>query len=122
MTAGPANCIDLARRGVRQALRQWNAADLKRVGESRKLLEHSVTALQMAIDMLRNGDSTMTRNLQPAIAGLRRDISTLIRLVDACSAFHRGVALRHGSALPAYDSSGKAVGESDSWSAQGVLG
>jgi hypothetical protein len=76
----------------------------------------------MAIDLLRNGDSTMARSPQPAIAGLRRDISTMIRLVDASSAFQRGRALRHGSALPAYDAAGKAVGEPHSWAAQGVVG
>ena len=106
MAASLVQCIAHARRRVRLARQQWNAADLKRVEESRKLLEQSVTALKMAVDLLRNGDSTMTSGLQSAIASLRRDISMMLRVVDACSAFHRGMALRLGGALPAYDASG----------------
>ncbi|MGA3040329.1 MAG: hypothetical protein ABSF54_05990 [Bryobacteraceae bacterium] len=122
MPAGPDQSIDVARRCVRKALQQWNAADLKSVEASRKLLEESVTALKMAIDLLRNGDSTMTSGLQPAIASLRRDISTMIRLVDACSAFHRRTLLREVGALPPYDASGKTVGAPYVPPAGGVIG
>jgi hypothetical protein len=76
----------------------------------------------MAIDLLRNGDSTMTEGLQPAIATLRRDISTMIRLVDACSAFQRGLALRMGGAPTNYDASGKTVGGGDTQQIHGVTG
>ena len=96
MPTGPMQWIEQARRGVRKARQQWNAADLKRIADSRNLLEQSVTALKIAIDLLRNGDSSTTNELRPAIASLRRDISTMIRLVDACSAFHRGMSLAPG--------------------------
>jgi len=122
MAAGPKQWVDDARRGVRCALQQWNPADLKGIEQCRKLLEQSANALRVAIDLLRNGDSTMATGLQPLISGLRRDISTMIRLVDACSAFRRGMALRHGVALSAYDASGKAVGEPVGLSAHGVVG
>jgi hypothetical protein len=122
MPASPVQWIADAGCRVRLARQQWNAADLKTVEESRKLLEQSVTALKMAIGLLRKGDSTMTSGLQPAIASLRRDISTMIRLVDACSAFHRGMSLRLGGALPAYDASGKTVGEPNTLPAHGVVG
>lgn len=123
MPTGPMQWIEQARRGVRKARQQWNAADLKRIADSRNLLEQSVTALKIAIDLLRNGDSSTTNELRPAIASLRRDISTMIHLVDACSAFHRGMSLRRGGVVPpAYDASGKTIKEPDVLAAPGVLG
>lgn len=122
MHPDPAIAIKSACRGVRQGLQQWNAADLTKIGASRKLLEYSVRELNMAIDLLRKGDPAMSRGLQPAIANLRRDISTMIRLVNASAAFRRGLALRHGAALSAYDASGQVVGDPDALTPQGVLG
>jgi hypothetical protein len=122
MSASPGHSIDHAQRLVRQSLQRWNAANLESVEESRKLLEQAVSALRMAIDLLRKGDSAMTKGLQPAIASLRRDISTMIRLVDACSAFQRGLSVRMGGALPNYDASGKTVGAADTPPAHGVMG
>jgi len=122
MTDGPAQWIEQARLRVRQALQQWNAADLNRVHESRQLLQQSANALKMAIDLLCNGDSSANRSLQPAIVSLRRDISTMIRLVDACSAFHRRTLLREVGALPPYDASGKTVGAPYVPPAGGVIG
>jgi hypothetical protein len=122
MTDGPAQWIEQARLRVRQALQQWNAADLNRVHESRQLLQQSANALKMAIDLLCNGDSSANRSLQPAIVSLRRDISTMVRLVDACSAFRRGISSGQGGALPVYDASGKTVREPDILPAHGVIG
>ncbi len=116
-----AQYIEHAGESVRQALEQWNAADHHRVEKSRKLLERSVEALRTAIDLLREGDPSMNEGFQPAIENLRHDISSMIRLVDACSAFRRGMALRKGLALPAYDASGQTVSE-DSPAAHGVTG
>jgi len=122
MADGPRQSIEHARRGVRKALQQWNAADLNSIGESRVLLEQSVTDIKLAIELLRNGDTTMANGLQPSIASLRRDISTMTRLVDACSAFHRGLSLRLGGALPAYDASGMPVKEPEIRPAHGLVG
>lgn len=122
MPGDPPQWIDRARHGVREALQQWNAADLESVQESRKLLEQSAGALKVAIDLLRNGDSNMTMDLQPVIAKLRRDISTMIRLVDASAAFHRGISIRLGGPLPVYDASGKTVAEAGIPPAGGVTG
>jgi hypothetical protein len=122
MPSGPSQWIDHARLCVKQALQRWNAADLASIDDSRQLLEQSVTAVKMAIDLLRNGDLTVTGRLQPAIASLRRDISTMVRLVDACSAFNRGLTLRLGAALPPYDATGKTVGDVGADSVHGVVG
>lgn len=122
MSASPSHSIERAQCLVRQSLQRWNAADLENVEQSRKLLEQAVPALRTAIDLLRKGDAGMTRGLQPAIASLRRDISTMIRLVDACSAFRRGLALRTDGALTNYDASGNTVGAADTQPVHGVMG
>lgn len=122
MPGAPTQWIDRAQSCVRQALERWNPTDLKNVEDSRKLLEQSVAALKLAIDLLRSGDAKMTIGLQPAIVALRRDISTMIRLVDACSAFRRGISFRLGGTPPAYDASGKTVGEPEGVPAHGVTG
>ena len=120
--ADPASLIEHARRCLREALERWKAADLRRVHETRDLLEQSVTHLKMAIDLLVSGTSIVTCDLQPKIASLRSDISSMIRLVDACSAFHRGLLLRGGGLTPAYDASGEIVTESENVPIPGVLG
>jgi hypothetical protein len=83
--------IEDARRDVRQALQQWNAADFQRVQKSRKLLEQASVALRNAIDLLCDGDSAVDSNLanglQPAIVSLRSEIWTLVRMVYTCSTF-----------------------------------
>ena len=120
--ADPAQLIDHARRCVCQAVQQWNAADFKRVSNSRRLLEQSVADIRMGIDLLRNGASTMTNDFQPMIVALRRDISMMVRLVDACSAFHRGLALRRGGVAPAYDATGRTIGDPGGLPPHGVIG
>ena len=120
--AGPTQLIAQASRSARAALRQWKATDLESVHHSRSLLQQAAADLKTAIDLLRAGVSDMTSDFQPSIVSLRRDISTMVRLVDACAAFHRGLSPRAAGIAPAYDASGQTVGEHDSVPAQGVLG
>jgi hypothetical protein len=117
----PAHLIDHARHCVRVALRQWKPTDLQRVHASRSLLEQSVSDLKTAIELLRGGTATVTTEYQPIILNLRQDITSMIRLVDACTAFHRGISLRRGTD-PSYDASGQTIKDPDAVPVDGVIG
>ena len=121
MLQSPAQLIEDSRRLLRAALDRWQAADFDRITETRELLTQSVTHLAMAIDLLRAGASVVVGDLQPKIVSLRSDITTMMRLVDACSAFQRGLALCEGGVAPAYDSSGKTVADGEAVSLPGLL-
>ena len=111
MSGDPGDAIERARNGVRRALEHWNAADGKSIEVSQQSLQESVAALKTAIDLLKQGNARGANGLQPAIRSLRRDISAMIRLVDACAAIHRGLTLRLVGALPPYDATGQTAGE-----------
>ncbi|HUO28981.1 MAG TPA: hypothetical protein VMU80_07180 [Bryobacteraceae bacterium] len=110
MSGDPGHAIERARHSVRQALKQWDASDVERIEASRQQLQESVVALKTAIDLLKQGNAGAANGLQPAIRALRRDISAMIRLVDACAAIHRGLTLRLVGALPPYDAAGRTAG------------
>ena len=111
MCGDPAQSIERARDGIRRALKQWNAANLESIEASCLLLQESAAALKTAVDLLSQGKAGAANGLQPAILGLRRDISAMSRLVDACAAIHRGLTLRVVGALPPYDASGQTAAE-----------
>ncbi|HTQ57544.1 MAG TPA: hypothetical protein VMI94_23905 [Bryobacteraceae bacterium] len=114
--------IGHARRRVRVALRQWKATDLARVHKCRGLLEQSVDDLKTAIELLRKTTPRVDGDVSAMIAGLRSDISTMIRLVDACSGFHRRVSLHRSGGTPSYDASGRTIAESDPAVTRGLSG
>jgi len=123
MTGGdPSELILHARLCVREAINQWNGADLAQINRSRRLLEDSVRDLKMAMDLLRNSASNIQHDFQPMVKFLRSDISSMIRLVDACVAFHRGLRLSRGGPAPAYDAAGNTVAEPETQRLSGLVG
>ena len=109
--SAPVQLIHHASHRVRLALRHWKGTDLSCVAECRGLLEDAVADLKASIDLLRQGAFTVPGDLPAMIASLRRDISTMIRLVDACAAFDRAMSADGRAAGPSYDKSGQPVGE-----------
>jgi hypothetical protein len=105
----PVERIAQARACVRQALDQWDATDLVRVEECLNLLRRSVGHLEDGMDRLRQESARPPSNVASSVAALRRDIARMVRVVDACSAFKRGLSLHSGVAAPCYDASGHAV-------------
>jgi len=105
------DCLDHARACVRAALDGWDATDLTQVDSCRVLLEQSVSDLQELEANLQTYPAGMPQDSIADIDALKQDIAMMVRLVDAGSAFYRGVALRLGDAGPAYDQSGMAPAE-----------
>ena len=99
------------RAGIRQAMAQWNAADLEAVEESRRLLAAAVEDMRAFESAARNGGVTPTDGLRTTLLAAQREIVQATRVVDACVAFHRGLAARMGAATPGYDAAGHAACE-----------
>ena len=98
--------IRRAQLSVRRAFEQWRAADLERIGQCRELLEQAVGELREAA---RTGASThpcLPVDVRRALAAIKQDTAGMTRVVDACSTFQRGLALRLGRADPNYDAAG----------------
>jgi hypothetical protein len=102
----PMERIHSARQSVRHAVETWDGMDVERVNRCRALLEDSVAELKAAAASAAGGHAAIPAAARRELADLKRDVGTMIRVVDACSAFQRGLALRSGRADPNYDASG----------------
>jgi len=91
LVSEPAYLIERARYRVMEALQRWKVVDVKRATETRGLLEQSVADLLMAIDLLRDETEVKASDLNPEVEGLRRDVSSMIRLVDDSRASDCGI-------------------------------
>ena len=91
---------------VRKAVETWNAADLARVAGSQRLLELAVDDLKVVAAALLRNPPRNCKGLRPVVAALRRDVARMSRVVDAGSAFYRGLNARLGDLGVAYDASG----------------
>jgi len=98
-------CLERARSSIRHVLNDWDAASLARMEECRALLEVAVGELR-AFEASPARDASAANGLDSTARQLKRDIVTLMRVVDAGSAFYRGLALRLGSSAPSYTASG----------------
>ena len=104
--------LQRARSGIRQALAQVDAADLQRVENSRELLVAAVTDMRHFESAVRAGEISPTADLYATLLAVKQEITQATRVVDACVAFHRGLAARTGGAPPIYDAEGHIAGES----------
>jgi hypothetical protein len=103
--------LQRARSGIRQALEQWNAADLDQVDSSRELLAGAVADLRFFESAVRAGDVTPSDELRDTLIQVKREVAQATRVVDACVAFHRGLAARLGGATPGYNAEGRMTDE-----------
>lgn len=104
--------LERARRGIRKALAQWNAADLESVEQSRELLVVAAGDLHIFENAVRAGDFPPTPELCTTILAVKQEVIEATRVVDACVAFYRGLAARTGGAPPVYNSEGCIAEES----------
>lgn len=105
--------INQARTSVRHAIEHWNGADLPQVAAVQKLLEAAVLEFEQVPDRLRGVHAMGADDLYSLVSDLKRDIAHLMRVIDACSAFHRGLAVRLGDCVPTYDAAGRIAAGAD---------
>jgi hypothetical protein len=98
--------LDRARSGIRRALAGWDAADLPRVQSSCQLLTAAAADLRQFESAVRAGEVPVTAELCSTILAVKKEIVDATRVVDACVAFHRGLAARTGGAPPVYNAEG----------------
>ena len=104
--------LERARSGIRQALTGWNAADLPRVQDSCQLLAAAAVDLRLFESAVRTGEVPATPELCDAVLAVKKEVVKATRVVDACVAFHRGLAARTGGAPPVYNAEGCIAEES----------
>jgi hypothetical protein len=99
--------LEIARVSVRQVLEQWNPVEPARLDASRELLEQAVLGMRDFDTALRSGAVPASQETRAALLNLRQDIQQATRIVDAGSAFHRGLAARLGNISSSYDAGGR---------------
>lgn len=110
--------IQRARRGAQRAVELWDATDLSKIRQCQELLQQAAADLRAVVDAA--GPAPAEARVE--MAALRRDANRLVRLVDACSAFQRGLILRAGGAAQEYDASGEILSLAADRVAAGVEG
>jgi hypothetical protein len=103
--------LDRARSTIRQALAEWNAADLERVDHSRELLVAALGDMRIFENAVRAGEVSPTAELYSTILAVKGEVAQATRVVDACVAFHRGLMALTGGAPPVYNSDGRIADE-----------
>ena len=89
--------VGRAESSIRGALKNWDAADLPRCEECCELLRAAIGELEGAWRSAQQG-APASAAVKKRLYQLRTDIGVMIRLVDASTAFCRGLALRIGAA------------------------
>lgn len=113
MTPALANdSLDRARKAIREAMAQWDAADLAKVEKYCQLLQAASHDLRDFENAVRSGDVPTTPELGAAILQVKAEVVQATRVVDACVAFHRGLQARTGDAPPVYNAEGCLAEES----------
>jgi hypothetical protein len=98
MTAGNqiGEHVGRAETRMHDALKQWDAADLPRCEECCELLRGAITEMEGAWRAAENG-ALASAGTRKRLYQLRADVGVMIQLVDASTAFCRGLALRIGA-------------------------
>jgi hypothetical protein len=113
MTPALANdSLDRARKAIREAMAQWDAADLEKVEKYCQLLRAASNDLRIFESAVRSGDVPATPELCSEILQVKQEVVQATRVVDACVAFHRGLLARTGDAPPVYNAEGCLAEES----------
>ena len=110
-SANPARSVSQAAAKVRRALALWDASNLDRAEAGREILRRAALDLTFAEQSLVKGGVASAAELTPMLVELKHDLKALTRLIDACSAFHRGLLVRLNGSASSYDASGNAVPE-----------
>ena len=81
---------------LQDALRNWDAGSLPRCEECCELLRRAIGELERAWQAAEKGASASVA-VKKRLYQLRADVGVMVRLVDASTAFCRGLALRIGA-------------------------
>ena len=98
--------LQRARRGIRQALVEWDPTDFLQLEKARTLLAVAVGEMRTFENAVRMGEVTASEELYDGILAVKQEIAQATRVVDACVAFHRGLATQAGDGPPGYDAEG----------------
>jgi hypothetical protein len=71
-----------------------------------RLLSSAVGDLRVFEDAVRSGEIPATAELCSTLLAVKQEVVEATRVVDACVAFHRGLAARTGGAPPVYNAEG----------------
>ena len=113
MTPAPANdSLDRARKAIREATAQWDAADLEKVELYCALLKAAAGDLRSFESAVQSGAIPASPELASDILQVKQEVMQATRIVDACVAFHRGLLARTGDAPPVYNAEGCIAEES----------
>jgi hypothetical protein len=116
--------LEQAAERIRQALDTWNGADLKTVAGTRQMLEHAVDDLKRVTQVLTHNPAAENkpRELRRLVDALRAEVGRMTQVVDACSAFQNGMAVRLGGSSVTYDVTGCIPVAADSVAAPSIEG
>jgi hypothetical protein len=104
--------LERARSGIQQAMAEWHAADLARVEKCCRLLTAAAGDLRVFESAVRAGEVAVTSELCATLVAVKKQVTQATRVVDACVAFHRGLAARSGGSSPVYNAEGCIAEES----------
>jgi hypothetical protein len=110
-TANPTEHLQRARATIRRAMAEWDATNLARVEDSREMLVTAATDMRVFEAAVRSGAVLPTEELRSSLMAACRDIAQTTRVVDACVAFHRGLAASSGASPLGYNAEGQVAGE-----------
>lgn len=103
--------LQSARQAIHQALQSWDPTDLDRVGSATELLRAAVSDMRIFEAAVRDGQVPHSQELCTEILSAKTEVSQATRVVDACVAFHRGLAARMGQESSGYNSDGRLNGD-----------
>jgi len=89
-------CVGRAENHLHGALKNWDAGSLPRCEECCELLRRAIGELESAWQAAEKGAPASTA-VKKRLYQLRADVGVMVRLVDASTAFCRGLALRIGA-------------------------
>ena len=89
-------CVGRAESHMHGALKNWDAGSLPRCEECCELLRQAIGELESAWQAAEKG-ARASAAVKKRLYRLRADVGVMVRLVDASTAFCRGLALRIGA-------------------------
>lgn len=97
-----------ARQSIHRAILLAGAPDLTALSQARALLETAADSIGAAHTQVSSGGDKKSQDLREQTLLLAREARRIMRVIDACAALNRALALRTGSLGIAYSSGGAA--------------
>ena len=94
---------------LRQAREACRTASLPHLVEAVSILRTASAEFEAWAEQVRRSPKTEAFPLRSELARVKREVASLLRLVDACAAVQRGLAARSGAMAVAYSPDGSAA-------------